>query len=257
MENELRLVFESTEVEIVTINNKPMFEIYSTGMALGQVKKNSKGVAYPRKERIDENLKNAEIEPCVHNGHLFINESQLYDLMFEMKTDKVKPFRKWVTGIVLPQIRLTGGYIPIEETDSDDMVMAKALKIADKTIQEKDTLIQLLKPQAEAYQDLMQAEGYLQFLDVSAMVEIGRTTLFQFLRSKKVLTKQSTFNIPYGKFANNGMFKVLTAVSEKGYISSVTMVSPKGLNYIYKLIKKNELLNNFDTTSLLSKVKVA
>ena len=68
-------VFEGNEVKIIELNGEPMFEIYSTGMALGQVKRNSIGVSYPRKDRIDENIKNAEIKPCVHNGHNYINES--------------------------------------------------------------------------------------------------------------------------------------------------------------------------------------
>lgn len=100
-------IFEGNQVNIINENGEPLFEIYSTGMALGQVKFNSVGTAYPRKERIDENLKSAGIIPCVHNGHSYISEEQLYDLMFEMKTDKVKPFRKWVTKEVLPSIRKT------------------------------------------------------------------------------------------------------------------------------------------------------
>lgn len=115
MKNEMR-IFEGTQVYIIEKDGEPMFEVYSTGMALGQVKFNSVGTAYPRKDRIDENLKNAEIIPCVRNGHSYITEEQLYDLMLEMKTDKVKPFRKWVTSEVLPAIRKTGGKM---ETDKD------------------------------------------------------------------------------------------------------------------------------------------
>ena len=70
--------------------------------------------------------------------------------------------------------------------------------------------IATLKPQAEAYQDLMTAEGYLPMLDIAGMVEIGRTTLFKFLRDCKVLTKQSTFNIPARIHTKNGKFKVIT-----------------------------------------------
>lgn len=105
------LKFEEQDVKIIVENGELLFEIYSTGMALGQVKKNSVGKEYPFKERIDKNLENAEIEPCVRNVHKYITESQLYDLMLEMKTDKVKPFRKWVTNEVLPTIRKTGGYV--------------------------------------------------------------------------------------------------------------------------------------------------
>ena len=101
--------FEDTEVEIVEINGEPHFEVYSTGKALGQVV-TAKGKFYPNKDRIDRNLQNAGIEPVLRNAKLYISEGQLYDLMLEMKTDKCRPFRKWVTGTVLPSIRRTGAY---------------------------------------------------------------------------------------------------------------------------------------------------
>ncbi len=165
---------------------------------------------------------------------------------------------------ILPQIEHTGGYV---ETDREGEFIemyfpsfaedTKLSMVQDLLTQNKKYKEQIvsLEPKAQAYMDLMEAEGYLQFLDVSAMVEIGRTKLFTFLRQCKILTKQSNFNIPYGRFAKNGMFKVVTSHSEEGHISSVTMVSPKGLNYIYKLIKKKDMLDEFDTTTLLSKVK--
>lgn len=103
------MFFEKVEVSVSIIDNEPMFELYSTGMALGQVKR-AKGINYPRKDRIDENVRNAEIEPVVRNGQRWINESQLYELMLEVKTEKVRPFRKWITHEVLPSIRKTGKY---------------------------------------------------------------------------------------------------------------------------------------------------
>lgn len=70
-----------------------------------------------------------------------------------------------------------------------------------------------------------------------------------------MLTKQSNYNVPYGRFSKNGMFKVITSRSENGHISSVTTVSPKGLNYIYKLMKKKDVLDEFNTTALLQKIR--
>lgn len=102
--------FEGSNVEIIQDENgNPLFEVYSTGMALGHVKY-AKDKPYPRKDRIDENLKSAEIMAVVHNGQLFINESQLYDFILEARTDKCRKFRKWVTNEVLPSIRKTGSY---------------------------------------------------------------------------------------------------------------------------------------------------
>ena len=90
--------FEDTIIDMQIIDGTPMFELYAVGMALGQLK-TAKGKNYARKDRIDENLKNAEITPCVRNGHKYIDESQLYDFMLEARTDKCRKFRK---RIVLP-----------------------------------------------------------------------------------------------------------------------------------------------------------
>lgn len=76
---------------VIEVNSELLFELYSTGMALGQVDvKNEKN--YPKKARIEQNLKNADIEPFLRNGERYLNESMLYDFMLEAKTEKCKFF---------------------------------------------------------------------------------------------------------------------------------------------------------------------
>jgi len=41
-----------------------------------------------------------------------ITESGLYHVLLNAKTERAKPFRRWVTEEVLPQIRKTGCYVP-------------------------------------------------------------------------------------------------------------------------------------------------
>lgn len=41
-----------------------------------------------------------------------ISESGLYQVILNAKTERVKPFKHWVTHEVLPQIRKTGSYVP-------------------------------------------------------------------------------------------------------------------------------------------------
>ena len=109
--NALSKIFEGTPVEIITDKNgEPLFELYSTGMALGQVV-TAKGNIYPNKDRINKNISNADIQPVLRNAKPYLTEPMLYDFMFEAKTDKCKSFRKWVTNEVLPTIRKTGGYV--------------------------------------------------------------------------------------------------------------------------------------------------
>lgn len=74
-----------------------------------------------------------------------INESGFYSLVLRSKLPEAKKFKRWVTSEVLPQIRKTGGYIPVNEEDDEKTIMAKALQIMDKTIKEKNIKIEELE----------------------------------------------------------------------------------------------------------------
>ena len=109
--NNLSTVFEGNDVQIIVDeNDELLFELYSTGAALGYVT-TAKGKNYPHKTRIEKTVENAEISTVVHGVQQYLTESQLYDFMLEARTDKCKPFRKWVVEEVLPTIRKTGCYI--------------------------------------------------------------------------------------------------------------------------------------------------
>ena len=121
--------FDGMKVDIILIDDEPMFELYSTGMALGQVKA-AKGKLYPRKERIARTLELAEITAVVYDGELYLTEDMLYDFMLEARTEKCKKFRKWITKVVLPSIRKDGMYISDDAT-SDQIDFN--IKLLDKT----------------------------------------------------------------------------------------------------------------------------
>lgn len=71
-----------------------------------------------------------------------INESGFYSLLLRSKLPEAKKFKRWVTSEVLPQIRKTGGYIPVNEEDDEKTIMAKALQIMDRTIKMMDRTIE-------------------------------------------------------------------------------------------------------------------
>ncbi len=113
--------FDGTDIGIQKIDGVWMFELYAVGMALGYARSNGKSAGehgvhpenrtlFPYKSRIDKVVQNAEIKPCVHNGHKYITESQLYDLMLEARTEKCRAFRKWLTNEVLPALNHKGSY---------------------------------------------------------------------------------------------------------------------------------------------------
>ncbi|MBN1075979.1 hypothetical protein DVV91_16785 [Clostridium botulinum] len=94
-------------------NGEPLFELYSVGIALGYSRiKIVKGKEYReiQKTRINQVMKNGAITGFPHGGETYLNEDMLYDFIFEAKTQKSRPFRKWVTSEVLPTLRKTGSY---------------------------------------------------------------------------------------------------------------------------------------------------
>ena len=68
---------------------------------------------------------------------IFVNESGFYALVLGSKLATAVKFKDWVTSVVLPQIRKTGGYIPVHEGESEEetirnaeeMVLIKEVKI--------------------------------------------------------------------------------------------------------------------------------
>ena len=71
----------------------------------------------------------------------YIGEPNLYRCIFQSNKKEAKEFQDWVFNTVLPQIRKTGGYIPVSAEDDEKSILAKALNIMQRTLEEKDRLI--------------------------------------------------------------------------------------------------------------------
>ena len=129
----------------MVINNKPWF--------VGKDVANVLGYVSPHRavfDHVDEDDKTSVL--IQHSGSnyksktIFINESGLYALILSSKLPQAKEFKRWVTSEVLPQIRKTGGYIPVNDCKDDGEIMTKALLIAKKTIEQQDALVKLPEP---------------------------------------------------------------------------------------------------------------
>ncbi len=76
----------------------------------------------------------------------FVNEDGLYDVNLDSRKPSARDFRKWVTSEVLPQIRKMGGYIPLHEDDDEKTILAKAVTILQRTLKQKDDLLEAQRP---------------------------------------------------------------------------------------------------------------
>ena len=113
-----------------------------------------------------------------------ISEPGLYRLVMRSRKPEAHEFKRWVTHEVLPAIRKTGGYIPTSESDSDEAIMAKALLIAQKTIERnaqqlraKDRQIKELEPKAQALDDFTCVEDRLLVRDAAKVLSNAGTII--------------------------------------------------------------------------------
>lgn len=215
-------IFKNPEfgaVRTVEINGEPWLVGKDVAEALGYSKARN---AVSTHVDSDDALKQGVTDSLGRSQEMtFINESGLYSLVLSSKLPTAKKFKRWVTSEVLPAIRKTGGYIPTEGmTDSE--IMARALMIAQKSIDEKDAQIerQAQKIEADApkvlFADSVAAskQSILVF-DLAKIlrqngVQIGGNRLFDWMRDNGYLVRRkgSDWNMPTQRAMELGLFEI-------------------------------------------------
>lgn len=95
----------------------------------------------------EDKLNNETLSSLGQRGGWLINESGLYSLILTSKLPQAKAFKRWVTHEVLPAIRRDGGYM-VAKDETPEETMARALLIAQSTIERKNKLIEEMRPKA-------------------------------------------------------------------------------------------------------------
>lgn len=179
-----------------------------------------------------------------------INESGLYSLILSSKLAGAKKFKRWVTSEVLPQIRKTGGYIPIDEGESEQDILAKALLIAQNTLKKKDELIKAKdKELGEKNRFLSQisaSSNSILVRDVAHLatknnLKIGEKRLWNKLREWGLIQKNSTK--PMQRALEQGLFEKSEFVIQRSNgveTKFTTRVTGKGQVYIIKRLLEEE-----------------
>lgn len=106
-ENEIQVWnYESSEVRTVQVNGEPWFVLADVCKVLEI--KNSRDAA----AKLDGDEKGVALTDTLGGKQhvTIINESGLYTVILRSDKPQAKPFRKWVTSVVLPSIRKTGSY---------------------------------------------------------------------------------------------------------------------------------------------------
>jgi prophage antirepressor-like protein len=204
MENQIQVFNNPQFGDIRTVGNaeNPMFCLADVCKVLGL---SAKGV---NQRLTDEVISNYPITDSLGRKQqaLFVNEDGLYDVILDSRKPEARQFRKWVTSEVLPSIRKTGGYIATTQDDSPELIMARALQVAQSTIDRHKQMLQQANERITIQeQEIKKAAPKVQYVDnvlqsvntytsTQMSKELGlreAEQLHKILRDRGVMFKQS------------------------------------------------------------------
>lgn len=233
------------EVRTATIDGEPWFVGKDVAEALGY--------SNPRKALIDH----VDAEDKIVDGvtirdsmgreqkPTLINESGLYSLILSSKLPSAKEFKRWVTLIILPEIRKTGGYIAGEEKMDDDRLMAQALIVASRKLDERSAQLRAAQAKIEelapkaAYCDAVADRGEnLSFRDTAKLFGVPPQKFIAILLEKRyIFHNAENVLMPYADHQKRGQF-VVCMVDGATRPRVQTKITPTGQQAIWRMLAR-------------------
>lgn len=227
--NELK-IFQSPEfgeVRTIIVDGEIWFVGNDVARALGYQKTNE---AVRKNVREMDTATAGVMDSLGRNQQtIIINESGLYDLIFESRLPSARKFRYWVTSEILPSIRKNGGYIQNQENLTPEQIVANALIVAQNIIKDKDKKIAELAPKAEYFDSLVDSRLLTTFRDTAKELHIPPKQFTQWLVNKGyVYRDRHNMLKPYEQYRKNGLFKMKDFLTPAGFSNVQTYVTVKG-----------------------------
>ncbi len=227
------------------------------------------GYAIPRKAILDH-CKGVLKRNTLTNGGKqemsFIPEGDVYRLITHSKLPSAQKFEHWIFDEVLPTIRKTGGYVA-----NDEMFVETYMPFADEltktlfrnvlgVMRQQTQIINTQEEQIKQQTERIETDRPLvefashvsntsDLIDIGALakiakdehIEIGRTRLFDWLRSNGYLIKSGVNkNQPYQRYIEQGLFKIKEYVYATPYGNKIgikTYVTGKGQIYFIEKLR--------------------
>ena len=150
-----------------------------------------------------------------------VSEPGLYSLILRSRKPEAKAFKRWVTHEVLPSIRKTGGYLATKPDDTPEVIMARAVLVAQDTIKrlegrnsELEGVVSEMKPKALFADSVASSTSSILVGQLAALirqngVDMGQNRLFEWMRERGYLVASgSRRNSPTQKSLDMGLFEV-------------------------------------------------
>lgn len=249
--NEIQVFnFNGADVRTVTDGGEPMFCLADVCRVLeleqvSRVKSRLKEDGVTTSKVIDSMGRTQEAT--------FISEQNLYKVIFQSRKPEAEQFTDWVTGEVLPSIRRSGGYMTAKDNETPEMIMARALKIANETIErhekqlaDANAALAVAKPKAAFVDAFCVSRGTILVRDFAKHIAqalslkgFGEKVLFAYLRDNDYLTLN---RYPTQRATEMGLFKVYEGLHQHNDGSSglhhCSRITPKGQTYFFGKIRE-------------------
>lgn len=150
-----------------------------------------------------------------------INESGLYNVILRSDKPQAKPFRRWVTGEVLPSIRKHGGYLTPEKVEEALLNPDTLIRLATDLKSEREKRMQL---EEQAHKDrpkvlfadaVATAKSSILIGELAKIlkqngIDIGQNRLFEWMRCNGYLIRRkgTDYNMPTQKAMESGLFEI-------------------------------------------------
>lgn len=149
----------------------------------------------------------------------FINEPNLYKVIFQSRKEEAEQFQDWVYEDVLPQIRQTGKY---EEPKSPMEIMRLQFEALDETNKRVDTM-----------------EGDVEYLKKEVPLSTGEYNYISKQVNKAVYEAVDTFGLSNCREVTSELYKDINrGVNEIAGIKTRTQLKQRHFNSVYEFISQ-------------------
>lgn len=201
-----------------------------------------------------------EEKVCVNNPYAlkgqqeqwFLTEDGLYEVLMQSRKPIAKEFKKKVKEI-LKAIRTNGGYLAGQEAMSDEEIMAKALMVAQKTINNKNRIIEKqqkvieeLQPKASYYDLVLQCKDTIATTIIAKDYGMAPMKFNLMLKEFGIQYKQGETWLLYSKYQGYGYMATKTHnfpdLDGVQHIRVHSYWTQKGRLFLYNFLKDKGIL---------------
>ena len=225
------MIFEGHEVEVFELNGKVLFNPYHVSeiLEISDIKSSIRNFNEKQVIKVkNSDVRSMHFRKLNNAGENFLTESGVYKLVFKSRKPNAEKFTDWVTDEVLPSIRKNGGYIAGQENDTPEVIIAKALVVAQNVIKENEKKIAELQPKANYFDDLVERNLLTNFRDTAKELHTKQKSFVEWLISKRYIYRDGKGKLkPYQPYVEKGYFELKEFI--RGNFSDVqTLITPRG-----------------------------